>query len=100
METQRMVLTYEPVRFEQLAGEIRDIQRELAAVRETAFSSDGLISVTVDARGDLLELVLDPRVYRDPDSRRLAAAIAETHRAAREAADARAFELTVRQLEL
>jgi DNA-binding protein YbaB len=95
-----MVLTYEPARFEQLAGEIRDIQRELAAVRETAFSPDGLISVTVDARGDLLELALDPRVYRDPDSRGLAAAITETCRAARKAADARAFELTVRQLEL
>lgn len=100
METQRMVLTYEPVRFERLAGEIRDIQRELEAVTETAFSPDGLISATVDARGDLLELALDPRVYRDPDSRRLAAAITETCRAARKAADARAFELTVRQLEL
>lgn len=100
METQRMVLTYEPVRFAQLADGIRDIQRELAAVTETAFSPDGWVSATVDARGDLRELVLDPRIYRDPDSRRLAAAIAETCRAARKAADARAFELTVRQLAL
>lgn len=100
METQRVVLTYEPVRFERLAEEIRGIQRELAEVVEVAESDDGLIAVTVNARGDLLDLALDPRLYREPDSRALSEAIARTYQAARAAADARAFELTMRQLDL
>ncbi|MBK1786942.1 YbaB/EbfC family nucleoid-associated protein [Prauserella cavernicola] len=100
METRHLVLTYEPVRFEQLADEIRDIQTRLAEVEETAESDDGLITVKVNARGDLLELELDPRLYRSPDSAALSREITETYRAARAAADERAFELTTRQLEL
>lgn len=100
MAAQQVVLTYQPVHFDRLAEGIRGIQRELAAVVETADSDDGLITVTVNARGDLVDLVLNPRVYRTPDSRALAETIARTYRAAREAADRRAFELTARQLDL
>ena len=58
------------------------------AVQATETSEDGLVSVTVGPRGDLLRLDLDPRIYRRPDSRRLADTITETvHRAARAAQD-------------
>ncbi|RBY86220.1 YbaB/EbfC family DNA-binding protein [Blastococcus sp. TF02A-26] len=58
------------------------------AVQATETSDDGLVSVTVGPRGDLLRLDLDPRIYRRPDSRRLADTITETvHRAARAAQD-------------
>lgn len=100
METQRVLLTYEPVRFERLADEIRTIQRELAEVVEVAESDDGLIVATVNARGDLTELEVDPRVFRQPDSKALSEAITGVYRSARAAADARAFDLTMRQLEL
>ncbi|WP_434446612.1 YbaB/EbfC family nucleoid-associated protein [Lentzea sp. E54] len=100
METQQVQLTYEPVRFERLAGEIRAIQRELAEVVEAAESDDGLIVATVNARGDLTDLDVDPRVFRHPDSRALTEAITGAYRSARAAADARAFDLTMRQLEL
>lgn len=100
MQTRHVVLSYEPARFAQLADEIRGIQRELAEVVEEAESPDGLVVARVDARGDLLDLRLDPRIYRDTDSTALARTIAQTCRAARAKADKRAFELTIRQLTL
>jgi hypothetical protein len=52
----------------------------------TADSDDGLITATVDARGELIEVNLDPRIYRAPDSDTLSATIAETiQRAVRQA---------------
>jgi DNA-binding protein YbaB len=38
----------------------------------TADSADGLIEATVSARGELAELIIDPRVLRDFDSQTLA----------------------------
>jgi hypothetical protein len=44
--------------------------------------------VTVNARGELMELELDPRIYRRPDSKALADTITATlRRASAEAAD-------------
>jgi DNA-binding protein YbaB len=48
------------------------------AVRVTEKSLDGLVAATVGARGELVSLDIDPRVFRRPDSRRLADAIVET----------------------
>lgn len=76
------------------ADELRDaffrMQEEIAALHEkartlqvTEKSPDGLISATVGARGDLVRLDIDPRVYRRPDSRHLADTITATvHKAA------------------
>lgn len=99
MDAQQVVLTYEPVSVDRLADELRGIQRELADVVEAADSFDGLVAVSVNARGDLLNLELDPRV-RNLDSRSLSEQIQETYRVARAAADARAYELTMHQLKL
>jgi DNA-binding protein YbaB len=74
------------VDYEQIADEVETIQRKLADIRVTADSDDGLITATVDACGELIELTLDPRIYRAPDSHKLSAAIAETiQRAVRQA---------------
>ncbi|MFD6067821.1 YbaB/EbfC family nucleoid-associated protein [Amycolatopsis lurida] len=68
--------------YARMAEDVRTMQRRLAEVRVTADSDDGLISATVGGAGELLELWLDPRVYRDPDSAALAKSITETvHRA-------------------
>ncbi|MEV4113821.1 YbaB/EbfC family nucleoid-associated protein [Nonomuraea sp. NPDC049695] len=56
-------------------------------------SRDGLISVTVDARGDLIRLDIDPRIYRRPDARLLADTIAETVHRAAETARQRVLEV-------
>ncbi|MEY9863600.1 DNA-binding protein YbaB [Catenulispora sp. GAS73] len=63
-----------------------DTQRRMAAVTGAARSPDRLIRATVGPRGQLLDLEIDPRTLRDPDSRALAATILATVRAAVEEA--------------
>lgn len=70
------------------------VRERLADVRETAQSDDGLITVTVGAHDELLDLELDPRVLRTPDSAALAADILGTARRAAELVQARLYELT------
>lgn len=68
---------------ERLAGEGPELQRRARAVQVTEKSRDGLVTVTVGARGELIRLDLDPRIYRRPDSRELADTITSAiHRAA------------------
>jgi DNA-binding protein YbaB len=65
-----------------MAEAIRAMRDRMAKVRGIAESDDGLISATVGASHELIELHLDPRIYRAPDSAALAKAIVETvHRA-------------------
>lgn len=66
----------------QLAEDIRSTQRRMAEIRACAESGDGLISVTVGGAGELIELWLDPRIYRAPDSAALARDITDTIRRA------------------
>ncbi|EME58531.1 hypothetical protein H074_18168 [Amycolatopsis decaplanina DSM 44594] len=71
--------------YERLAEDVRTMQERMAGIRATADSEDGLISVTVGGAGELIELWLDPRVYRTLDSAALAESITATvHRAAAE----------------
>lgn len=58
------------------------IQAEARRIQVTEVSDDGLISVTVGVRGDLIRLDIDPRIYRRPDTRALADSITETIHAA------------------
>ncbi|MDQ3716272.1 MAG: YbaB/EbfC family nucleoid-associated protein [Actinomycetota bacterium] len=69
-------------RFEKLATEGPQLQERARAIQVTEKSSDGLIAATVGARGELIRLDLDPRIYRRPDSRELADTITETIKAA------------------
>ena len=64
--------------FSRLQEEGPKLQQRIAAMRMTEKSRDGLIQATVGPRGDLLELDLDPRIYRRPDARALAEAITAT----------------------
>lgn len=71
--------------YEQLAEEVESLRRTIARTQETADSADGLVSATVGGNGELVELWLDPRIYRAPDSAALATTITETiHQAARQ----------------
>jgi DNA-binding protein YbaB len=58
----------------------------LEKVRVTTDSADGLVTVVVGGRGEVLELELDPRIYHAQDARALAAKILETIQAACEEA--------------
>jgi DNA-binding protein YbaB len=64
--------------FQQLRGGLQAMQQELAAVTGTAKSPDGFVTATVGPRGQLINLQLDGRIYRRPDSTRLAEAITQT----------------------
>lgn len=66
--------------YERMAEDVRSIQQRMAEIRVTADSGDGLISATVGGAGELIDLWLDPRVYRTPDSTRLAQDITGTIR--------------------
>ncbi len=63
--------------FERLVAEGPAVTARARAVEVTRTSPDGLVSVTVDAQGVLLDLDLDPRIYRRPDAGALADAIVE-----------------------
>jgi DNA-binding protein YbaB len=43
---------------------LRQMQRDVSEVDATARKPDGMVSVSVDSRGLLKEVVLDPRVYQ------------------------------------
>jgi DNA-binding protein YbaB len=72
-----------------------ELRTRLSEVRETAESDDGLVTVTLGAQGELLALVLDPRIYRSPDSAALARDITDTWHRATEAVRERVRGLTV-----
>jgi DNA-binding protein YbaB len=57
-------------------------QQRMMRVRGEASSEDRLIKATVGPRGQLIDLELDPRVFRNPNSKALATAIVATVRAA------------------
>lgn len=59
---------------------LSEAQRGVLEVTGVAWSDDRLIKVTVGPRGQLTGLDLDPRLFRKPDSKALAAAILATAR--------------------
>ncbi|MEH1130096.1 YbaB/EbfC family nucleoid-associated protein [Micromonospora sp. CPCC 206061] len=80
-----------------LRGVVEDLQRTIdnaAQTREqmlevtgTAWSDDRLIKAVVGPRGQLIELEIDPRIYRTPNSKALSATILSTVKAAIEDAN-------------
>lgn len=65
-------------RFTEMVEQAPALIAKARAVQVTQKSRDGLVTVTVGPRGDLVRLDLDPRIYRRPDSRELADTITET----------------------
>ncbi|WP_163509598.1 YbaB/EbfC family nucleoid-associated protein [Fodinicola acaciae] len=74
-------------RLRRLAENVRAIRDGVDRVETVADSPDGRIRARVGGRGDLIGLEVDDRVFRQPDSARLAAEIAATVRTAQQAAD-------------
>ncbi|RZT07852.1 YbaB/EbfC DNA-binding family protein [Kribbella sp. VKM Ac-2569] len=59
-------------RLEDLNRETRRIRTTMEGATGTAESSDGLVEATVGVYGELVDLVLDARIYRMPDAEVLA----------------------------
>lgn len=70
-----------------------EVQRRVAAVRATVRSENGWVEVTVDASGRIEKLVLDPSIYRRPNTRELAETITETVHAAVSEATGKAHDI-------
>ncbi|MFB4319044.1 YbaB/EbfC family nucleoid-associated protein [Actinomadura sp. 21ATH] len=60
------------------AQRMRELLSEVASRRFMATSHDGLVTVSAVATGQVVGLQIDPRVYRNPNSRALAESILET----------------------
>ncbi|QUQ67167.1 YbaB/EbfC family nucleoid-associated protein [Kutzneria sp. CA-103260] len=64
--------------YERMAADVRSLRVRLGEIRVGAESDDGLITAVAGGTGQLLELRLDPRIYRAPDSAALARTITDT----------------------
>ena len=64
--------------YHRLRSGLDDLQEELSEVRASAMSADGLITVTVDQRGQLVDLRLDTQIHRALTPDELSAAIVTT----------------------
>ena len=74
--------------YQRLRSGMDGMQQRLAALQVTAESEDGLIRATVGPRGQLIDLRLDRRIYRDMDAAELGRKIvATTEQAAAQAAE-------------
>jgi DNA-binding protein YbaB len=74
-------------RYEKLQNDLLELQKSIQELSETAYAPVG-------ARGELRDLVLDPRIYRSTDAKALAATIKQTIWDASSAVSARLIELT------
>lgn len=79
--------------YQRLRYGLDELQERLAALRVTARSPDGHVTATVGARGQLVTLELDPRVYRNHDVDGLAHKITRTVQEAADKATAAVQEL-------
>jgi len=74
-------------------ADLPNLHERMMSVTGTAWSPDGMIKAVVGPRGHLLELDIDPRVLRQPNSKALSASIVQTVRAAVEDAGRQSSEL-------
>jgi DNA-binding protein YbaB len=84
--------------YQQLRAGLLAVRAGLDDIEGTASNDAGTITATVGGRGNLRELVLDQRVYRDADAGALADDILATLRAAAAKAADEAFTLTTQAL--
>jgi len=73
--------------------EAEQTQRKVFEITATAWSDDRMVKAVVGPRGQLIDLEIDPRIYRRPNSRALAATIVRTVRAATEEAMAKTQQI-------
>ena len=91
-----------------LGSMIDDLRQSLAGIEETrarlvkvtgvAWSDDRLIKAVVGPRGQVIDLEIDPRIYRSPNSQQLAMTIVATIKAAVADAAAKTQEIVASAL--
>ncbi|MGI5237761.1 YbaB/EbfC family nucleoid-associated protein [Dactylosporangium sp. CA-139066] len=56
-------------------GGLDETQKRISRITGTGYSPDRMVKAVVGPRGQLVDLEIDPRVFRNPDARGLADAI-------------------------
>lgn len=74
--------------FERMRDGAGDMQQRLKAVSITETSDDGMVTVNVGPRGQVIKVEFDPRIYRRPNSKELSRTVTETIRRAADKAAA------------
>ncbi|MFC6022186.1 YbaB/EbfC family nucleoid-associated protein [Plantactinospora solaniradicis] len=82
--------------YSRLTDDVLAMRDGIDKIRVTAESPDGLVAATVGGRGELRDLELDPRIYREPDAAALARTIVGTIRDAAGAAAQDAARIAAR----
>jgi DNA-binding protein YbaB len=77
----------------QAIGSLGETQQRIMRITGTGWSPDHLVKVTVGPRGQLVDLEIDPRVFRYPDSHTLAETILTASRVAIENANAQSVPI-------
>lgn len=78
MELTPRMLSDTMMRAAEHAELVRNTQAAVEEIRATAESEDGMVRVTASGPGQVLDIELDPRIYRTPDSTGLAQSIMST----------------------
>jgi DNA-binding protein YbaB len=91
-------LTGRLAEYARLAEQVKAMRDGVAEIRGTGYSDDGLVTAVVGGRGELLELALDPRVYREPNATELAARIVAVVREAAAEAEREATKFAAKLL--
>jgi DNA-binding protein YbaB len=84
--------------YARLAEQVKAMRDQVDEIRGTGYSDDGLVTAVVGGRGEVLELELDPRIYRDRNSAELASRILATIREAAAEAEREATTFAERLL--
>lgn len=83
---------------EQALKNLPDTQRRLMSLSAVAWSEDGLVKAEVGPRGQLVDLEIDPRVFRRPDASSLKESILEAVTAAIRQVSRQSHELVFGQM--
>ena len=79
-------------------GDLENTQRRIMKVNGVGWSDDRMIKAVVGPRGQLIDLEIDPRVYRKPNSKALSASIMAAVRVAVEHAMTQTREILDRNV--
>jgi DNA-binding protein YbaB len=91
-------LTGRLAEYTRLAEQAKAMRDNIDEIRGTGYSADDLVTAVVDGRGTLVELDLDPRIYRDRNATELATKIVAAVHEATEDAERKLVELVEKLL--
>ena len=78
----------------EMQAKMEKMQEEIAALEVNGASGGGLVSVTLDGKGNLKGLKIDPSLFKEDDVEILEDLIVAAHKDAKDKAEAQAAEKT------